>query len=635
MEFRLLGPFDVAERDGARAVGHGKQRSLLAILLLHANEVVSTDRLIDDLWGEAPPATAVKSVHVYVSQLRKALGDNGVGGSSKSRLVTRGRGYLVRVERGELDLQVFEDSVADARRRLAAGSPADAAETLRDALALWRGPALADFSYEAFAQPEISRLEEMRMAALEERIEADLAMGRHTEVVGELEALVARDPLRERFWCQLMTALYRCGRQGDALEAYRRARRRLVEDLGAEPGEDLRRLHEGVLSQAPALAWPARPPQTPADDTGAAGAAATAPTTPRPSGWAGTAARLARYRRVLVAAGVLVLAGAGIAAAVELTGSDGSDPAPAPGLVSSRGLNAVEPSTGALSVSVALPGAPGRVAIGGGTVWAAIDATQTLVAVDPDEHSIRRTAPSSGFPTDIAATEDTVWVVDGTRGVLTTVNADYGSVARRTRFRPAGAPHRSARYRSALEPTSLAVGAEDVWITDGSPVLRRVDRASGQLGRPFRWRGRLDGVAFGAGAVWAISGSSRAVLEIDPRRGVLRERISIAARSNLEAPYPSAVAVGAGYVWVLNANTADVTQIEPGSARVVRTISLGVERSPSQLAVGAGSAWVANGDGTLSRIDAETGAVRSIAVGPFLRDVAVGGELVWTAGADD
>ena len=213
MDFRLLGPLEVvSDHDQPIALGGVKQRSLLAVLLLHANELVSTDRLIDQLWGAAPPATAAKSVQVYVSRLRKALGEG--------RLATHGRGYVVRVEPSELDLARFERLADEARR----AAPDSAARKLGEALALWRGPALADLAYEAFAQVGIARLEEMRLAVLEQRIDADLARGRHAQLVGELEALVAHHPLRERLRCQLMLALYRSARQAEALEAYRAAR---------------------------------------------------------------------------------------------------------------------------------------------------------------------------------------------------------------------------------------------------------------------------------------------------------------------------------------------------------------------------------------------------------------------------
>ena len=241
MDFRLLGPLEVLERDRLIALGGGRQRSLLAVLLLHANEVVSNDRLIDALWGQTPPMTAAKTVQVYVSRLRKELGEG--------RLVTRAPGYLLSLERSELDLGRFEQLLGEARK----ADPAGAAELLRGALALWRGPALADLAYEPFVQHEIARLEELRWAALEQRIDADLTCGRHGDLVGELEGLVAEHPLREHLRYQLMLALYRSSRQAEALDAYRTARRELAEELGLEPGEELKRLEQAILQHDPRL----------------------------------------------------------------------------------------------------------------------------------------------------------------------------------------------------------------------------------------------------------------------------------------------------------------------------------------------------------------------------------------------
>jgi DNA-binding SARP family transcriptional activator len=251
MEFRLLGPLEVLDRDRVLAIGAGHQRALLAMLLLHANEIVSADRLIDALWGAEPPPTAAKTVQVYVSRLRKELGDG--------RLLTRAPGYALQVDRSELDLAEFESLLGEAQR----SEPTRAADTLRRALALWRGPALADLAYESFAQPEIARLEELRWTALDQRIDADLAMGRHAELVGEIGALVARHPLRERLRGQLMLALYRSGRQAEALSAYRQAQRELSDELGLEPSEELKRLEQAILRQDPELD-PARTATAPA-----------------------------------------------------------------------------------------------------------------------------------------------------------------------------------------------------------------------------------------------------------------------------------------------------------------------------------------------------------------------------------
>jgi DNA-binding SARP family transcriptional activator len=234
MEFRILGPLEVVGPDGPIPLGGPLQRAVLALLLTRANEVVSTDRLVDELWSGEPPRTAANTIQYYVSQLRKLLGSD--------RILTRPPGYAIRIDEGELDLDRFE--------RLVASGDADG---LREALDLWRGPPLADFAYASFAGSEIGRLEELRLAALEERIEADLAFGRHAQLVGELEALVRDHPLRERLRAQLMLALYRSGRQAEALEAYQDARRTLVEELGIEPGAPLQRLEKAILVHDPEL----------------------------------------------------------------------------------------------------------------------------------------------------------------------------------------------------------------------------------------------------------------------------------------------------------------------------------------------------------------------------------------------
>jgi WD40 repeat protein/DNA-binding SARP family transcriptional activator len=239
MDLRVLGPVEASVDERPVAIGAGKPRALLAMLALNAGSPVSAERLVDGLWGEQPPATAAKMVQIYVSQLRKALAASGDG----AEIVTRGRGYELRLGSGEVDARHFERLVAE-------GAP-------RDALALWRGPPLDDVATEPFAALEIRRLEELRLAAFELAIEGDLAAGRHLEVVSELDALVAAEPLRERLHALRMLALYRCGRQADALDAYRQARAALIDAIGIEPGPELRRLHEAILRQDPELDPPA------------------------------------------------------------------------------------------------------------------------------------------------------------------------------------------------------------------------------------------------------------------------------------------------------------------------------------------------------------------------------------------
>jgi DNA-binding SARP family transcriptional activator/class 3 adenylate cyclase len=247
--FRILGPLEVGSDGQALELGGKQRRALLTVLLLNANQVVSVDRLIDDLWGEHPPPTAGHTIQVYVSQLRKLLGPAG------EALVTQSPGYMLRLEPGELDLHRFEELLKKGREALDGNDAQSAAETLGQALALWRGPALADFAFEPFAQGAIGRLEELRLVALENRVEADLDLGRHADLVGELEDVVRANPLRERPRAQLILALYRSGRQAEALEAYQETRRALVEELGIDPSPSLQELERAVLNQDPMLDW--------------------------------------------------------------------------------------------------------------------------------------------------------------------------------------------------------------------------------------------------------------------------------------------------------------------------------------------------------------------------------------------
>ena len=295
-EFRVLGPVEASVDGEPIALPAAKPRALFAALLLDRNRVVPVSRLIDDLWGEVPPETAMKALQGYVSQLRKAIGPE--------RLLTRPPGYELRVEDGELDLDRFERLAREGRELLATGDSKAASTRLGEALELWHGAPLAEFS-EPFARDAGARLEDERLAALEERIDADLALGRHARLVPELEQLVAQEPLRERPRAQLMLALYRSGRQADALELYRRTRETLSEELGIEPGLELQELERRMLQHDPELERP-RPALRPAED--------------------GAPVPIARRPQVLVLAALALAAVAAAIAAIALTagGSSGN-----------------------------------------------------------------------------------------------------------------------------------------------------------------------------------------------------------------------------------------------------------------------------------------------------------------------
>lgn len=245
VEYRVLGPLEASADGHLLRLGAPKQRATLALLLCRPNTVVPAARLVDGLWGDDPPGSAANLVQGYVSGLRKVLG--------KEAIETQGAGYVLRVEPGALDLRRFEELAHDGSRALEQDDPAGASASLGEALALWRGPALADLADEPALDPVSGRLEELRVLALERRIEADLALGRHADVVAELEELITEHPLRERPRGHLMTALYRAGRQADALAAYRDARAALVDELGIEPSAWLTDLHGAILRQAPEL----------------------------------------------------------------------------------------------------------------------------------------------------------------------------------------------------------------------------------------------------------------------------------------------------------------------------------------------------------------------------------------------
>lgn len=253
IDIRVLGELQVTGPAGTWAPGDARPGAVLAMLAMHAGEVVSLDRLVDELWTAERAAAGSKRVQVNVLRLRRALAGVAPALDPASVVRTRSRGYGLAIDPDAIDAVRFARLIVRGRAELDAGDPARAAETLREALALWRGEPYADFAYEPFVAIEIRRLTELRAFAFELWAEAELALGEHELLAPELERLVARDPLRERLQALLMVALYRCRRQGEALAAYRAARRALVDELGIEPGAELRSLQRAILDQCPSL----------------------------------------------------------------------------------------------------------------------------------------------------------------------------------------------------------------------------------------------------------------------------------------------------------------------------------------------------------------------------------------------
>jgi YVTN family beta-propeller protein len=522
--------------------------------------VLSTERLVDELWGERPPATASKSIHVYVSRLRKALGEN--------LLVRHGPGYLLRLEPDQLDLYRFERLLEEGRELLSAGEPKRAAETLRAALSLWRGPALTDFVHEQFAQSETNRLEDLRTTALEEQVAAGLALGRAAGLVSDLERLVREHPLRERLRGQLMLALYQSGRQAEALEAYRAGRRELLDQLGLEPSPALQELERAILVQDPALLA----------QTGS-----------------GVLARARRAPRLLSAVGAILLAAA-ISGAVLALARSGA----APGLaaVAPNSVGAIDPRTNKIVAEVPVGARPAAEAAGDGALWIANSDDETVSRVDPRTTTVVRTLPIGSTPTGLAFGAGAVWVATF-GGRLGRIDPQYNAQATVANL--------SRDQRLFLTPVRrVAVGLDAVWVVYNIGVVYRIDPVTHKvLTRIDVGRGASD-IAVGAGYVWVADTEDGTVSRIDSTNAVTTVPVGHG---------PSAIAVGEGAVWVVNQFDGTLVRINPQTSAPSATIAIGP--SPVAVAVGGGAVWVADSQaGTVSRIDPKTNTVaKTITVG--------------------
>jgi DNA-binding SARP family transcriptional activator len=503
MEFRILGPLDVRANRHAIDLGGGKQRALLAVLLLRPGETVSTDLLLDALWGEHPPASAASSMHAYVSRLRKALG--------RERLARDGRGYRLVVEPEELDLDSFRRLLDSGRERLAQGDAEAAAETLRKALSLWRGPPLADFAYEPFAAEWIARLGELRLEALEERIDAELALGRHRQLVAELDSLVREHPLRERLRGQQMLALYRSGRQVDALQVYRSGRRLLDEELGLEPDDALQRLEKAILNHDPSLAAPDAPDER------------------RPSPGHSVAEKsrtAARRRRTPVRSEVPVPPDSVAVIDPERSGVVGHGP-------------------------VAVAG-------GHGSVWVANADDGTVSRIDPDRREVIRTIGIGAPAIDLGVGPDAVWVANGSEGTVSRIDPSADVVVETIDLRGSS--------ELAWNPT-YAVDAESeaVWIAAGPRHVVRIYPATNEPVAVIDVGHVPVGVAFGDETLWVATIAARA-LRVEPHTN--------AATAEVPIGYPVALTAGDKAVWVSDSR-GQVWRINPETAVVTQTISIG------------------------------------------------------------
>jgi DNA-binding SARP family transcriptional activator/streptogramin lyase len=567
MEFRILGPLEVVDGGHAVALQRGKQLALLAYFLLHPNELVSADRLIDALWGERPPPTAAKILQNAVSQLRRALGED--------RIVTQPPGYRFLLESGELDLHRFEELAQQGRLK-------HDAQALRDALAIWRGEPLSNLRDEPFAQHAARRLEEARLSVLEDRIDADLAAGRDAVLVPELEQLISREPLRERPYGQLMLALYRDGRQAEALETYQRARKMLSQEVGLQPGPQLQELERRMLNQDPALA-PTRP--------------------------SGAIPSLRRNRRFFLLAGSTLVGVAALALGLVLTSGDAKSPVVVP-----DSLVKIDPKTNKVVDVIRVGRLPVATALAGDFVWVINTADSTLTRVDT-RSGHAQTIGGLNNPTAIAADDKgNVWVTTATYESVIRVN---GKTLRPDITVPL--------HHNAFLP---AVGAGSVWVTEppfnlGAPgTLARINLTTAKLERRFTVGIFPVAVAVGQRAVWVANGADASVSRISLFDGSV-QRIPVGLA-------PGGVVTGFGSVWVTAGNKS-IWRLNPQTRQVEKIIDIG--GSPFGLTAGPNAVWATLPDtGTVVRVDPRTNqVVKRIRLGFKTHAIAVGPDAVWVS----
>jgi YVTN family beta-propeller protein len=577
VRFAVLGPTELWVEGRLVPLGGPKQRALLAFLLLHANEAVSRDRLIDALWGESPPPSASESLDAYVYRLRKLVGHD--------RLVRRGSGYVMSVEAGELDADRFGLLVTSAHEAADAGDRRGAARMLTEALALWRGPALADVLYEPFASAPARQLEERRLNALESRVEAELDIGGGAALVPDLEQLVADHPLRERLVAALMLALYRAGRQADALAAFQAARCRMVNELGLEPGPGVRELEQRILRHDPALAAPRR-----ADN-----------------------AHGPRARVLQFAAAALVLGAALTAGMVFRSGAAHAGHA---ALAGANGMVAVDTGSGRIVAATALSGTPEAVTSDAGSVWAADPGTDAITRIAPGTGAVADQIPVGGEPGSIVSGGGAIWAASTVGATVTRIDPSTESVTQTVTL-------------PGSHPVAMAYGDGRLWVADsGARDLFELDPATGSRRRTLSLDVQPSAVTLGDGAVWVAGYNDATVEKIAPASGKVIGRAHVGNG-------PVALAFGAGSLWVANSLDASISRVDPATLAVGALIPVG--SGPAALAAGSGSVWVANQySRTISRIDSSRDQVAaSVGVGGSPTSLTMSGGRLWVGVAAD
>jgi DNA-binding SARP family transcriptional activator/ABC-type transport system substrate-binding protein len=593
VEFLVLGPLEARDGDRILPLGGAKQRAALAILLLSRNQVVSRDRLVDGIWGDAPPASATHTLETYISRLRKALHHDG----QPERLITRPPGYLLRVDDGELDLQRLEASTDQGRRAMAADEPQAAATALKEGLGLFRGAPLEDLAYAPFAQVEVGRLDDLRAAALEQRIDADLALRRHAELIGELEALVAEHPLREHAWSQLMLARYRSGHQGEALATFDRARHQLAGELGIDPGESLQQLQHQILVQDPALQLP----QPHAKTEHVPPAAAEDPTPARD----GPPRRRTR----------LLLAAAGVAAVVGITAwlistRGANQTADVASLITANSVAVVDSHTGHLVGDVNIGDSADALVYGNGAVWARTDGG--IRRVDLATHRVTTIPVASNY---LALGMNAVWASAGTK--IVRIDPTYLTQT------PIPLPTSDLPPRPGFTDKAggLVVADRSLWVAQGARLVRRINTTSRKVTDSIALPGAEHLTADAAGAVY-VNGGGR-IHKLNPANDT-----AVWTSYAIQGEITSLAAAG-GFVWVTTSANDGVVKLSADTGQPVGA-EIPLPGGASTVVAGKGAVWVSNPRaGTVTRVDTSTNAKTTLATGHVPYVASPHGDRLW------
>jgi YVTN family beta-propeller protein len=613
--FGMLGPLRVTRGGVAVPLGGRQQRVVLARLLLVDGGGLSVEQLADALWGAHVPGGAATTIQTYVFRLRQALEPDRERGAPGQVVITDNGRYRLEVPPDGLDAAVFEQHLAAGQRHLAAGSPADAVTELDQALALWRGEVLADLADYEFVRPVATRLSDKRMAALEAKFSAELTLGRHAEVIGELDELVAGFPLNEQLQRQRMVALYRCGRPSDALAAYDHLRRQLADELGADPSPPLQQLHKQLLTHDPALAWhPTDGPLPVATLPPAAPSADAASDVVRfgPQRITRPARRRKRpglqTRWLILAIVLVVVAAAASITAVVVTHQPKHTLAAIP-----PNSVAVIDRNGAMHDAIPVGANPVGLAYGAGSVWVTNSGDNTVMRINPKTHEVIQTFHVGADPVAIAVDGQRAWVANALGGTVTEIDATTNSVV--------GDPIPVGNL-----PKAIAAQRGTVWVANsGDDTVQRIDSTSARPDPPVDVGGGPDGLAIDGSSLWISNGHERTVWHLDTST---RQPLNLPSQAGAS---PSGLAMTPGSVWVANNGEQTVSRIGEATGRVTGTV--GVGDGPSAIVADGSHLWINDDyDQTVSLIDASSAQrVHSYATGSVVRGMTMVGSSLWVA----